>query len=531
MKLKQYGQMTESAYNIWQHWKPSLEDATKGPVITNRADQEAYALVLEHTVAENAKWGIMKGLDPEKDKGADLRSRILEEAETYSNSWSSAANTGYQGTDTIGGYAKRLPLMFRRGVTELVAPAFMGMQAMDAPQAFVYTVKGRYKGSGEQKIPIGQGNFIVLSTAISGSNWIADISTAITAFNAGVRGHVTQANSGATGIVRHVNGTKIFVERVGATTFTENAADTLSVGNGTVASPGAAGQDARVVSAVFDDEAGYKQFFENYTRADYTEDYVDFDNADNNTQGFSEASTEIREMGIDIAQSRVQAQTRKVKSSWPIEVEEDLSRNAQLNFMTEIMNEMYREMNLNMNREMVRLINDDATQVPSFDLDTGSDGRWFVEKIMGFVSHIDAQAEAIRIDTRRGIGNRLLVSPLVRVALSQLPIWTQNNIQGTSLMGAQSYAGNLGGKYDVHVDIFADEDYCNVAYRGSNTDAGYFWCPYIGLTFAESKHPEHLFDRITGLRTRYGILRNPFGPDLYYRYMPVTGLSQIGISF
>lgn len=526
MKIKEHGHLTESAFNIWQHWKPSLEDASKGPVILNRKDQEAYALVLEHTVAENAKWGIMKGLDPSKDKGAALRNKILEEAESHANAWSSAANTGYQGTDTIGGYAKRLPLMFRRGVTELVAPAFMGMQAMDGPQAFVYTIKARYKGSGEQKIPIGQGNFIVLSTAVSGSNWIADISTAITDFSATARGHVTQANSGATGIVRHINGTKIFVERVGATAFTDNVADTVTVGNGA-----AAGQDSRVVAAVFDDEAGYKQFFENYTRADYPEDYVDFTNANNNTQAFSQASTEIREIGVDIGQSRVQAQTRKVKSSWPVEVEEDLSRNAQLNFMTEVMNEMYREMNLNMNREMVSLINGDATQVPGFDLDTGSDGRWFVEKIMGFVSHIDAQAEAIRIDTRRGIGNRLLVSPLVRVALSQLPIWTQNNIQGTSLMGAQSFAGNLGGKYDVHVDIFAEEDYVNVAYRGSNIDAGYFWCPYIGLTFAESKHPEHLFDRITGLRTRYGILRNPFGPDLYYRYMPVTGLNQIGISF
>jgi hypothetical protein len=525
MNMKVVEQGKKNARQIWNAWKPLLEDSSTGPAITDVRDQEWLSLVLEQTVNDNRSSFILENTDKTL-KGTEFRRQFLTESESYGNPWSSAADSGYQGRDTIGGYAKRLPLMFRRGVTDLVAPSFMGTQAMDGPQAFVYTIKGRYRGNGDQKISIGEGFIYILSSSVDAeANWTPDTTNPITAFDATAQGHVTQAVSNATGIIRHRDGTKVLVEHVpSANAF--DGTNALTVGNGSSAT-----QTARTPVALFDNEAGYKRFFPSWTHGDYLPDYVDFANANNNTAGFSQASTEIREMGLTIDQSRVQAQTRKIKSTWPVEVEEDLSRNAQINFMTEIMNEMYREMNLNMNREMVRLINTDATSVPSFDIDTGSDGRWYVEKIMGLTAQIDAQAEAIRIDTRRGIGNRLLVSPLVRVALSQLPVWSQNNITGTTLMGAQSYAGSLGGKYDVHVDIFAEQDYVNIAYRGSNTDAGYFWCPYIGLTFAQAKNPQHLFDTIAGLRTRYGLLKNPFGPELYYRYMPVTGLSQLGISF
>lgn len=552
------GRLTQAGFHVWKNWKPILEDEKFGPAIKDFETQRWASVVLENTLVggsqdddhkKNFNAGMIQDyLTVNEDDGTkkpvsdnirvnlmedalglaqDNEDVVLAEAEAYGNAYSTAAGSAYTGTDTTGGIAKRLPLLFRRGISDLIAPAFMGVQPLSSPHGYVYTVKGRYRGNGQQKIVLGEGYIFVLASDVDAlANWAPDKSTAITSFSSIAIGHVTQLNTAATGIVRFREGTKVLVEKTtDANVFDAVAANTLSVGNGAAAT-----QNATAPSALFDNEAGYKRFFENYTFGDFLPNYTDFTGVGgSNTIGASEASTEIQEMGLTITQSRVQAQTRKLKASWPKEVQEDLDRNAQLNFMAEIMRELYREINLNMNREVVRLINNNAKQIPTFDVGTGTDGRWFVEKIMGFVSQIDAQAEGILIDTRRGRGNRLLVSPLVRVALSQLPIWSQNNIQGTVMNDVQNYAGNLGGKYEVHVDIFAETDYVNVAYKGPNpTDAGYFWCPYIGLQFAEASHPENLWDTIAGLRTRYGILKNPFGTELYYRYMPITGISDLG---
>lgn len=555
------GRLTEAGRHVWSAWKPIMENEKYGPVIKDYETQRWVSVVLENTLTGGSGDGADNAVHQQKInrpmlqeyyeyengkavglKVDNIRESVMEdalyfakdsedmallEAETYGSPHHTAAGSAYTGTDTIGGHAKRLPLYYRRGVTDLIAPAFMAVQPLTSNHGYVYTIKGRYRGNGDQKIALGQGYVFVLAADVDAlPNWAPDKSTAISGFAATAVGHVTQLNSGATGIVRFREGTKILVENASGT-FTSNAVDTLSVGNGSSAT-----QNATAPSALFDDEAGYKRFFENYTFGDFLPDYTDFATRGGNTGTMGEASTEVQEMGLTITQSRVQAQTRKLKASWPKEVQEDLSANAALNFQAEIMRELYREINLNMNREAVRLINTNARQIPTFDVGTGTDGRWFVEKIMGFVSQIDAQAEAILIDTRRGRGNRLLVSPLVRVMLAQLPIWSQNKIQGTVLNDVQNYAGNLGGKYEVHVDIFAETDYVNVAYKGSSpTDAGYVFCPYIGLQFAEATHPENLWDMIAGLRTRYGILQNPFGTNLYYRYMPVTGISDLGFSF
>jgi len=560
--------LTSKGQFVWKSCKPILEDAKYGPPITDYETQKWASIVLENTMSggpvqhsDNAEHKekinrlMMKDYfkidestgKPVQTVKGNVREHLMEDAisfscdsedmlnesESYGNALGvSAAGSAYTGTDTTGAVAKRLPLLFRRGIVDLLAQALMAVQPMQAAHGYVYTIKGRYRGNGTQKISINQGFIYVLASSVDAlANWAPDKSTAIGDFDATAIGHVTQLNSGATGIVRFREGAKVLIEKTDdANVFTSNAVDTLSVGNGAAAT-----QNATAPSALFDEEAGYKNFFENWSFGDFLPNYTDFDGTGSpvaNDDAMSSASTEIQEMALTITQNRVKANTRKLKASWPKEVQEDLDRNAQLNFMAEIMREMYREINLNMNREVVRLVNTNAKQIPSFDIGTGTDGRWFVERIMGAVSQIDAQAEAILIDTRRGRGNKLLVSPLMRVALAQLPIWSQNTIKAPALNDVQSYAGNLGNKYEVYVDIFATSDYVNVIYKGSMpTDAGYFWCPYIGLQFAEATHPENLWDTIAGLRTRYGILKNPFGANLYYRYMPVTGIGDLGFSF
>jgi len=64
-----------------------------------------------------------------------------------------------------------------------------------------------------------------------------------------------------------------------------------------------------------------------------------------------------------------------------------------------------------------------------------------------------------------------------------------------------------------------------MGYKGdSEYDAGLFYCPFIPLTAVKAVDPENFQPRL-GFRTRYGIGENPFGANLYYRFINVEGLN------
>jgi hypothetical protein len=115
------------------------------------------------------------------------------------------------------------------------------------------------------------------------------------------------------------------------------------------------------------------------------------------------------------------------------------------------------------------------------------------------------------------------------VGLKQLPEFKFAETNGV-LSLENTYAGKLG-EFEVYTDTFAESDYATIAYRGTSPiDAGYFYCPYIGLTFGEAKHPETVFDTILAFRTRYGMLENPYGGELYFRNLPIADMDQIGFN-
>jgi len=296
------GRLTSKGQFVWKSWKPILEDAKYGPPITDYETQKWASIVLENTMSggpvqhsDNAEHKekinrlMMKDYfkidestgKPVQTVKGNVREHLMEDAisfscdsedmlnesESYGNALGvSAAGSAYTGTDTTGAVAKRLPLLFRRGIVDLLAQALMAVQPMQAAHGYVYTIKGRYRGNGTQKISINQGFIYVLASSVDAlANWAPDKSTAIGDFDATAIGHVTQLNSGATGIVRFREGAKVLIEKTDdANVFTSNAVDTLSVGNGAAAT-----QNATAPSALFDEEAGYKNFFENWSFGDF----------------------------------------------------------------------------------------------------------------------------------------------------------------------------------------------------------------------------------------------------------------------
>ena len=62
----------------------------------------------------------------------------------------------------------------------------------------------------------------------------------------------------------------------------------------------------------------------------------------------------------------------------------------------------------------------------------------------------------------------------------------------------------------VYIDPYAQADYVNVGYKGTNPyDAGLFYCPYVPLTMVRAVG-ENSFQPKIGFKTRYGMQVNPF---------------------
>jgi len=228
------------------------------------------------------------------------------------------------------------------------------------------------------------------------------------------------------------------------------------------------------------------------------------------------------EMGFTIEKATVTAKSRALKAEYTLELAQDLKAIHGLDAETELANILSTEILAEINREVIRTVNAQAkigarqsnvTTKGIFDLSTDADGRWSAEKFKGLIVQIEREANTIAKETRRGKGNFIICSSDVASALAASgmldysPAISANlNVDDTG----NTFAGVLNGRTRVYIDPYADTDYVNVGYKGTNPyDAGLFYCPYVPLTMVRAVG-EDTFQPKIGFKTRYGMASNPF---------------------
>jgi hypothetical protein len=104
--------------------------------------------------------------------------------------------------------------------------------------------------------------------------------------------------------------------------------------------------------------------------------------------------------------------------------------------------------------------------------------------------------------------------------------------------------GNLGGRFNVYRDTrtevqntsqYGDQgygspragvEYALLGYKGPEFyDTGIIYCPYIPVMVQRTIGPNDFAPRV-GLLTRYGVVDNIFGANLYYHIILVKNLGQ-----
>ena len=258
------------------------------------------------------------------------------------------------------------------------------------------------------------------------------------------------------------------------------------------------------VAATYTNEAAFGKILKGYTGT-YT------------TAQAEALARDMREVGFSIAKKSVEAKSRALKGQYTVEMYQDLKAQHGLLADEEIMSLMSYEMQAEIDREVVDFVNGVATQLADTAFTasaTDGTGRWEIEKYRTQAIRIARESAQIGLDTKRGQGNILLVSPKVATMLEQVGTFTvAPQASGVNAPVSGGVAGTYDGRFKVVVDQYATSDYVTVLYKGADRrDALGFFAPYVPMSFTkvtnvDSGQPaviaktRYALDTIPGLET------------------------------
>jgi hypothetical protein len=265
-----------------------------------------------------------------------------------------------------------------------------------------------------------------------------------------------------------------------------------------------------------------------------------------------EITGNIPQVEVKFEKTAVEAGTRRLGARWSVELEQDLKNMNGIDVDAEITNAMSYEIQAEIDREMLmRMIQSALTAGygPGFSVwsPASADGRWLVERNRDFYQRLIVEANRIAVRNRRGAANFIVATPRVCAILEMLPEFQWVPVAGdvnTQPVGIAK-VGALGGRFNVYRDTRTEAmyntgygqtigdgagsgtsgvEYALLGYKGPEFyDTGIIYCPYIPVMVQRTIGPNDFAPRV-GLLTRYGVVDNIFGANLYYHVVIVQGL-------
>lgn len=272
-----------------------------------------------------------------------------------------------------------------------------------------------------------------------------------------------------------------------------------------------------------------------------------------------ELSSQIPQIVVSFEKTAVEAGTRRLAARWSVELEQDLKNMNGIDIDTELTNAMSYELQAEIDREMIiRMIQTalNAGYGTGFSVwsPASADGRWLVERNRDFYQRLIVEANRIAVRNRRGSANFIVATPRVCAILEMLPEFQWVPVQGnvnTQPVGVAK-VGSLAGRFNVYRDTrteaqfeasaggnFAGNgpgttrdtrlEYALLGYKGPEFyDTGIIYCPYIPVMVQRTIGPNDFAPRV-GLLTRYGVVDNIFGANLYYHVIILQGLGTVNV--
>jgi len=256
-----------------------------------------------------------------------------------------------------------------------------------------------------------------------------------------------------------------------------------------------------------------------------------------------EFTSMIPQMEISFEKTAVEAGTRRLAAKWSVELEQDIRNMNGIDIDAEMTNAMSYEIQAEIDREMIMrmvqvALNAGVNQGYSLWYAACADARWLGERNRDFYAKVIVEANRVAIRNRRGAANFIVATPRVCAILEMMPDFKFMDVNGnvnTQPVGIAK-VGSIGGRFSVYRDTRTESqwmigkranlEYALLGYKGSEYyDTGIIYCPYIPVMIQRTIGPNDFAPRV-GLLTRYGVVDNLFGADLYYHVIICKGLGQ-----
>lgn len=391
--------------------------------------------------------------------------------------------------------------VLRRAYPSLIGTEIAGVQALQAPTGYVYAMVARYVGDGKNQVNPNNNAFVITVKPEAGNETKFDVINQVTK-EVGFK--VATAN----------NGKAIYSEKMKngdvALLVVPTASGDVKVAVGEEIDQAAAfAAKKATVTGVYTNEALWLKVLKNYSGA--------YDTAKGEQLGL-----DMAELGFDVSRVVATAKTRKLKGVYTIEMLQDLKSQHGIDAEKELSAMLSAEVALEIDRSIIAKANEVSTVTSDFAMNS-ADGRWAMEKARLLGLRLTNEAREIGRQTRKGGGNKLIVSPKVASVLDQVGSYilaSSGKQIDVSNSGVQPKVGKFDNRYDVIVDNFADYEYVTVAYKGSNYDAGIIFAPY-NITH------QSVIDPVTGkpgiiLSNRYDIVPTALHPEAFIRSFGVN---------
>ena len=443
------------------------------------------------------KDALLEGLKPSQK---EVVGALLENQKNYLQRMDETAASGAISTGNIANFRKTLLPMIRRIIPGTIATELVGVQPMSGPVAQVYTLRYKYQENmthDDSRSQFGGYDITAGDEAFGNAKPLRQ-------FYSGTVG--TAQTAGASGIA---NPNAAEANITAGTAEGEGWGSTL---NATTYTTG---------TTLYGDPVGGSLY--------------------GGGGSFIEGSGG-RKMSLEVISQVAEAGTRKLQAGWTIEAMQDLNSQHGLDLENEMTKALSAEIVQEIDAEIINDLLALAGTVRAWDFNTTAGTTYapaFVgDRFANLGAQIAAVANEIGRKTRRGVGNYIVVSPMVVTLLQTAAKAVFAPAIEGSFKGPNNtmLVGTLNGTLKVYSYLWnqaqpgtsapAGTDKILVGYKGGNgeVDAGYFYAPYIPLMSSGVIVNPVTFQPVVSLMTRYAkvVFTDPTvslgnSPDYYGR--------------
>lgn len=242
-----------------------------------------------------------------------------------------------------------------------------------------------------------------------------------------------------------------------------------------------------------------------------------------------EDTSNIKEVNLEVKSSPIVAATRKLRTRWTPELQQDLQAYHSIDAEQELTSIMSDSVALEIDREIIRDIIGAAGTVINLDLSgTLAGGETVQDKYRNAVEAVLAGSNAIHKRTLRGYGNWIVVSPEFATVLEFGGSFLRNDTDKTiTYSSGMKLSGLLENRVKVYVDPYMPPGVAIMGYTGSSfLESGYVYAPYVPVMITPTVYDPNTFVPRKGLMTRYGkkLIRSDFFCRIDIVGWPTAGL-------